>query len=426
MTDLLTHSFAMTFVFLILLFVTILIKLWLSNRQINFILAHQAVVPEKFRKQVTLSEHQKAATYSVAKLRLDLLDTGVGVVVLLGWTLFGGLQFLNEELLRVMPSGLWQQMVLVAIFSIIGAVIGLPLSLYGTFGLEQAFEFNKTTYRLWFVDSLKSILLSLIIGPPFLALILWVMQSASSWWWLLSWIILVAFNVLAMLIYPTWIAPLFNTFQPLDNEEIKTRISAFMMRCGFSAKGFFVMDGSKRSSHGNAYFTGLGPSKRVVFYDTLLRDLTIDEIEAILAHEIGHFKHKHVRNGVVVTLSIAVISLLGLWYVSGHTWFYEGLGVHPVADMNQNGITLILFMLTAPLFGSFITPLMAQFSRRNEFEADAYAAKKANATALSDALVKLYRDNASTLTPDPIYAKFYYSHPPAVERLAQLAKISKK
>jgi STE24 endopeptidase len=281
------------------------------------------------------------------------------------------------------------------------------------------------TLRLWLADLLKSTLMGLVIGLPIAALILWLMGSAGRYWWLWAWGSWMGFNLLLLLIYPTFIAPLFNKFQPLDDESLKTRVTALMQRCGFAAKGLFVMDGSKRSAHANAYFTGFGASKRVVFYDTLLRQLEPGEVEAVLAHELGHFRHRHVLKRMASLFALSLVGFALLGWLSGQSWFYAGLGVTPNLGNNlgapNDALALLLFVLAVPVFSFFVAPVLAQFSRNHEFEADAYAIAQTSGHSLAQALLKLYKDNASTLTPDPLYVKFYYSHPPASERLARMA-----
>jgi STE24 endopeptidase len=309
-------------------------------------------------------------------------------------------------------------------FALISGAIDLPATLYQTFVIEQRFGFNQMTPRLWLADLARSTLVGSAVGLPIAWLILWLMGAAGPLWWLWAWGAWMGFNLLLMVVFPLFIAPLFNKFEPLADESLKSRVTALMQRCGFTAKGLFVMDGSRRSAHANAYFTGFGAAKRVVFYDTLLKQLTPGEVEAVLAHELGHFKHKHIMRRLVglFALSLAGFALLG--WLSSRGWFYTGLGVQPNLNLEgsapNDALALLLFLLAAPVFTVFIMPLMTQLSRRHEFQADAYAAAQADGSALASALLKLYEDNASTLTPDPVYARFYYSHPPATERLARL------
>lgn len=414
---------AFTILFVAALVAGLLLKLWLATRQIRHVAGHRSSVPVAFAQRISLSAHQKAADYTLAKARLGLLELAFGAAILLGWTLLGGLDALNQALLALVGPGLMQQLALLAAFVLIGAVIDLPFSLYGTFVLEEKYGFNKMTLKLWLIDAIKGALLGAAIGLPIAALILWLMGAAGQLWWLWAWAVWIGFNLLLLLIYPSFIAPFFNKFEPLQDAQLKERVTALMSRCGFAAKGLFVMDGSKRSAHANAYFTGFGASKRVVFFDTLLKSLTPGEVDAVLAHELGHFKHKHIVKRIVsmFAMSLAGFALLG--FLSEQIWFYLGLGVRPItADIQgaNSAIALLLFMMAIPVFTVFIAPLMAQVSRKHEFEADAYAVSQTDAADLKSALLKLYEDNASTLTPDPLYVKFYYSHPPASERLARM------
>ncbi len=414
-----------TFAFAGLLLATLLVKLWLATRQIRHVALHRSQVPPAFTESITLENHQRAADYTIAKLRFGLVSSAVSAAILVGWTLLGGLDLLNQWLLAhaLEPlGGLGYQLALLAAFSLIGSLIELPLDLWNTFRLEQRFGFNRMTWRLWLGDLLKGSLLGVAIGGPIAALILWLMGAAGSLWWLWAWGAWVGFALLMMVIFPTVIAPLFNKFKPLDDDGLKARVEGLMRRCGFASKGLFVMDGSRRSAHANAYFTGLGAAKRVVFFDTLLSRLSAGEVEAVLAHELGHFKHKHVLKRMI---GVFVVSLLGfalLGWLSQQVVFYTGLGVRPnLVTAPNDALALLLFMMVIPLVTFFTAPLMATLSRRDEFQADAYACTHASGGDLARALVKLYEDNASTLTPDPWYVRFYYSHPPASERLAALA-----
>lgn len=427
LTETLSPSLLTTLVISAVLLANLGVKFWLASRQIRAVARHRAAVPTEFAGTIGLDAHQRAADYTVAKLRFGLLDLALGAAVLLGWTLLGGLDALNGWLLSVLgPRPLLQPLALLIAFTVINGLIELPASLYQTFVIEERFGFNKMTWPLWLADMLKSTLVSLAIGVPLAALVLWLMQATGEWWWLWTWGAWMAFSLLMLVIYPTVIAPLFNRFEPLQDESLKERVTQLMARCGFAAKGLFVMDGSRRSAHANAYFTGFGAAKRVVFFDTLLNQLTPPEVEAVLAHELGHFKHRHIvkRIAGMFVMSLAALALLG--WLANQPWFYTGLGVTPNLPANLGGavpnhaLALLLFMLVVPLFSFFLSPLMAQLSRKHEFEADAYAASQANAQDLSNALVKLYKDNASTLTPDPLYVRFYYSHPPASERIARM------
>ena len=414
-------SFALTLCFALTLVLGLVLKFWLASRQIRHVAQHRNSVPAAFANNITLAAHQKAAAYTVAKARFGLLEMALGAAILLGWTLLGGLSALNHALLQWLGGGMWQQIALLAAFILIGALIELPVTLYQTFVLEERFGFNKMSFKLWLADLLKSSVMGALIGLPIAALILWVMGATGTWWWLWAWGVWMGFNLLLLLIYPTFIAPMFNKFQPLDDETLKARVTALMQRCGFAAKGLFVMDGSKRSAHANAYFTGFGAAKRVVFYDTLLAKLSAGEVDAVLAHELGHFKHKHIIKRIVSMFAISLAGFALLGWLARQAWFYNGLGVSPNMTAPNDALALLLFMLAMPVFSFFISPLFAQLSRKHEFEADAYAVAQTNGADLSSALLKLYEDNASTLTPDPFYVKFYYSHPPASERLQRMA-----
>jgi STE24 endopeptidase len=417
----------LTIAFAAALLLSLALKYWLATRQVRHVMAHRDRVPAAFAHAVSLAAHQKAADYTVARLRLGIVTTAVGSAALLGWTLLGGLDLLNSTLLQQLRPRLpptWAdmgyQLALLAAFALIGALIDLPFEWYATFRLEERFGFNRMTWRMFVSDGLKSLAVGVVLGLPIAALILWLMGAAGSTWWLWAWGAWVAFNLLMLVAYPTLIAPLFNRFEPLQDEALRTRVQALMDRCGFAAKGLFVMDGSRRSAHGNAYFTGLGAAKRVVFFDTLLAKLNAGEVEAVLAHELGHFRHRHVTKRIVLmfALSLAGFALLG--HASAQLGFYTALGVRPSLAAPNDALSLLLFLSVVPVFGYFVSPLMARLSRRDEFQADAYACAHADGRDLARALLKLHEDNASTLTPDPVYARFYYSHPPAVERLAAL------
>ena len=409
--------------FAALVLAALLTRLWLATRQMRHVAAHRNAVPAAFAARVSLSAHQRAADYTLAKARLGLLSTAFGAAVLLAWTLLGGLDALNAGLLSaVQPrwGDLAYQLTLVAAMMLIGGLLDLPFELYATFGLEQKFGFNRTTPALFIADMLKGLFVGALLGLPMLALVLWLMGAAGSLWWLWAWGAWTAFNLVLMVLYPTVIAPVFNKFQPLADEALKARVQALMARCGFAAKGLFVMDGSRRSAHGNAYFTGLGAAKRVVFYDTLLTKLDGNEVEAVLAHELGHFKHKHVRKRMLTMFGLSLAGLALLGWLAAQPAFYLGLGVTPNLGVANNALALLLFMLVMPEITLFASPLMAMSSRKHEFQADAYACAQADGGALASALLKLHEDNASTLTPDPLYVRFYYSHPPASERIAAL------
>ncbi|WP_066268582.1 M48 family metallopeptidase [Hydrogenophaga palleronii] len=415
-----TASLAFTALFCALLVLGLVVRTVLSSRQIRHVARHRGAVPAAFSDTISLEAHQKAANYTITKTRYGLLETAIDAALLLGWTLLGGLDWLNQTLLDALGGGMLQQLALLAAFVAIGGLITLPLGWYATFRIEERFGFNKMTLSLWLADLFKGSLVGALIGLPIAALVLWLMGAAGPAWWIWAWGVWMAFNLLALVLYPTLIAPLFNKFEPLADETLKTRVNALMQRCGFAAKGLFVMDGSKRSAHANAYFTGFGAAKRVVFFDTLLKQLSPDEIDAVLAHELGHYQRRHILKRIVLmfALSLAGFALLG--WVSNQAWFFSGLGVTPSMDTPNDALALLLFMMTVPLLTYFLSPLMAQLSRKHEFEADAYAVDHTSGPDLASALLKLYKDNASTLTPDPVYARFYYSHPPASERLARL------
>ncbi|MFZ2294505.1 MAG: M48 family metallopeptidase [Polaromonas sp.] len=420
MTD---YSLVFTLLFSALLVLGLLTRFYLASRQIRHVAQHRNQVPAAFASTITLESHQKAADYTIAKSRFGMLEMAFGAALLLGWTLLGGIDALNQAL---MNSGLAAygklvpQLALLAAFGLISGLLDLPFTLYSTFRLEERFGFNKMTFKLWLADLVKATLIGLVIGLPVVALILWLMGSAGSFWWLWAWGVWMVFNLAVLVLFPTVIAPLFNKFKPLEDEALKTRVTALMQRCGFAAKGLFVMDGSKRSAHANAYFTGFGAAKRVVFYDTLLKQLSPSEVDAVLAHELGHFKHKHIIKRIFLMFAMSLVGFALLGWLSAQLWFYTGLGVRPNMTGGNDALALLLFMMVVPLFSFFVSPVLAQFSRKHEFEADAYAISQTDGKDLQSALLKLYQDNASTLTPDPVYVKFYYSHPPASERLGRM------
>jgi len=412
--------------FAVAVLASLAVKFWLATRQMRHVAAHRAAVPAAFAGTVSLEAHRKAADYSLAKLRLGLASEAFAGAVLIGWTLLGGLAALNGVVLaQVEPhwGPLAYQLVLVGAFTLVGAVLDLPFTLYATFRLEQRFGFNKMTPALFVGDLVKSTLLGVAIGGPLLALVLWIMRATGSHWWLWAWGALSAFQLLAMVVYPTVIAPLFNKFQPLADAALAARVQALMQRCGFRAKGLFVMDGSRRSAHANAYFTGFGAGKRVVFYDTLLARLSGDEVEAVLAHELGHFAHRHIARRVALMLAFSLAGFALLGWLTTQWGFYAGLGAAPNVAAPNDALALLLFMLGLPPFMFFVSPLFASLSRRDEYQADAYARRHADAGDLVSALLKLYEDNASTLTPDPVYVRFYYSHPPASSRIQALGVV---
>ena len=407
-----------SFVFILALCATVALRCWLAVRQLKHVAAHREAVPAQFAGRITLGSHQKAADYSMTRTRLSFLSLAIEVAVLLAFTLGGGLQLLHDWWATRL-DGLAYGVALIFSVMAISSLVDLPLSLYTQFVVEEKFGFNRMTLKLFFADLAKQTLLGALIGTPLLLAVLWLMAQAGSLWWLYTWVFWCAFNLLILLIYPTWIAPLFNKFTPLADNELKARIENLLTRCGFASSGLFVMDGSKRSNHGNAYFTGLGKSKRIVFFDTLLSRLQGGEIEAVLAHELGHFKHRHVMKRIVLMFSLSLGFLAVLGQLMTADWFYRGLGV----STQNTALALILFFLVVPVFTFLLTPLSSLLSRRHEFEADRYAAEHASASELTNALVKLYEDNAATLTPDPLHSLFYDSHPPAALRIAHLAQL---
>ncbi len=405
-----------TFIFLATLALTTLAKFWLARRHLDHIASHRASVPEAFRDKIELEAHQKAADYTSAKTRIGLYSVLFDASLLLLFTLAGGIQFIADLSRSWSDTPLVQGVLTIVAVLMISTLLEAPFGLYRTFVIEAHFGFNKTTLLTYLADALKSILLGAIIGLPLLLGVLWLMERMGEYWWLYVWLTWITFNILILFIYPSFIAPLFNKFSPLQDEAMKARIEALLSRCGFAAQGLFVMDGSKRSAHGNAYFTGFGKTKRIVFFDTLLERLSGDEIEAVLAHELGHFKRRHVLKRIAATFAMSLLFLWLLGLFMQTDWFYEGLGV----STKSTAIALLLFFMILPLFSFLLHPLMSAFSRKHEFEADNYAASQTAAADLVSALVKMYQDNAATLTPDPLYSKFYDSHPPAMARIAQL------
>jgi len=415
-----------TALFIAALLVTTLTRLWLSARQIRHVAAHRDAVPARFAGRVTLEAHRKAADYTIARARLGTIDVVVSAALLVGFTLLGGLQALDDLLGGWIGSAhpIGRQLALVGLVALIYAAIDLPFSIYRQFGLEARFGFNRMTPRLFVTDLVRGAALGIALGTPLLALVLWFMASSGELWWLYAWFAWTTFNLLLLWLFPTVIAPLFNRFVPLDDATLKTRIERLLARCGFAAKGVFVMDGSKRSAHGNAYFTGFGSAKRIVFFDTLIERLAPDEIEAVLAHELGHFARKHVVKRIAWTFAMSLAGLAFLGWLSTQGWFYAGLGTDPTIG-TRDVFALLLFFLVLPVFSFPFAPLSSLVSRRHEFEADAYAAAHADADDLIRALVKLYEDNASTLTPDPLHSAFYDSHPPAAIRIGRLESLGR-
>lgn len=417
------YSLAFSVLFVAFLFLSLAVRFWLGSRQIRHVLAHRSRVPSRFAEKIPDDAHRKAADYTVAKTKFGLLSLLINAAVLIGFTFLGGLQALSVALLQWLGEpGMTYQLLLIAGFALISGAIDLPFDYYRQFVLEQRFGFNKMTPRLFFTDMIKNTLLGAVIGLPLLWVILTLMNDAGNLWWIYAWFVWCGFQLLMLVLFPTVIAPLFNKFTPLADDELRGRIEGLMRRVGFASKGLFVMDGSKRSAHGNAYFSGFGGAKRIVFFDTLLARLTPPEVEAVLAHELGHFKLKHIlkRICVIFAVSLAFLALLG--YLKSQIWFYTGLGVTPLPFGSNDAMALILFMLALPIFTFLLSPLSSLTSRKHEFEADAFAVKHTNAPDLVSALVKLYEDNAATLTPDPLHSAFYDSHPPATVRIDRLLK----
>ncbi|MEI7613387.1 MAG: M48 family metallopeptidase [Betaproteobacteria bacterium] len=405
-----------SFLFLAALALMVALRVGLSWRQIRHIRAHRTTVPEQFAGRIELAAHQKAADYCVARSRFSQWTLAVEVSVLLALTFGGGLQALHEFWAPRLDGLAYGVALIFSVMSISG-LVDIPLSLYTQFVIEEKFGFNRMTLKLFFTDMFKQTALGMLIGTPVLLAVLWLMAQMGDLWWLFVWLFWCNFNLLILFIYPTWIAPLFNKFSPLDDAPLKQRIEDLLTRCGFATSGLFVMDGSKRSNHGNAYFTGFGKTKRIVFFDTLLSRLQPPEVEAVLAHELGHFKHRHVIKRIILLFALSLGLLAALGQLMQADWFYSGLGV----SAHNTALALILFFLIVPVFTFLLTPLMSLLSRRHEFEADRYAAAHASGSDLISALVKLYEDNASTLTPDPIHSLFYDSHPPAALRIERLS-----
>ena len=411
MTELFTQIFVAVIV------ISLSIRVWLGFRHIRHIQQHRQQVPAAFSESISLEAHQRAADYTSAKVKLRLSETVMESVVLLALTLGGVLQMLDQLWLQWLPEHeIIRGALVICSAMLISSAATLPFDYIQTFNVDENFGFNKMSRAMFFGDLIKHSIVGLLLGGPILFVALWLMQVAGDWWWLYLWLIWSAFNLFMLAVYPIWIAPLFNKFTPMEDQSLKARIEALLKKCGFASQGLFVMDGSTRSGHGNAYFTGFGKNKRVVFFDTLLEKLNADEIEAVLAHELGHFKHQHVIKRIVMMFGLSLLGLALLGFLMKQDWFYNGLGVAQAS----NHMALLLFMIVSPVFMFILRPLLAAYSRTNEFEADHYASQQSRPQFLIDALVKLYRDNASTLTPDPLHSAFYDSHPPASLRIAKL------
>ncbi|MBK7743546.1 MAG: M48 family metallopeptidase [Betaproteobacteria bacterium] len=411
-----------TAVFVAALALSLSLQLWLAHRHARHVAAHRERVPEAFADRIGLAAHQKAADYTIARTRFGVVETLVDAAVLVALTLGGGLAALAAATGALAWGPLGQDLALIVALALLTGVVGLPFSWHRSFGIEARFGFNRSTRALWIADLAKGVLLAAVLGLPLAALVLWLMRVAGPTWWLWTWAVWIAFQFLILLSYPTVIAPLFNKFSPLPAGPARDAIERLLARCGFENRGLFVMDGSRRSSHGNAFFTGFGRAKRIVLFDTLLARLGPDELEAVLAHELGHFRLRHVlkRMAWMAVASLAFLALLA-WLMAS-PWFYAGLGV--AASPDRPGIALILFFLVLPVFTFLLGPLFSLYSRRHEFEADAFAARHASSSSLVQALVKLYEDNAATLTPDPMHSAFYDSHPPAAVRIARLRALA--
>ena len=409
-----------TALFIAFLFADITLRLWLGVRQIRHVARHRDKVPVEFSDRISLHSHQRAADYTHGKIQIGLVETITEAAVLVGLTLLGGLQFLDIKLGQLIEHEMWRQLALIgAVIAIVG-IVGLPFSLWRKFGLEARFGFNRMSLGLFISDTIKGLLLGLLLGTPLVAAVLWFMGNAGIYWHWWAWGAWVVFNVLVIWLFPAVIAPLFNKFTPLDNPELVDRIQALARRCGFAISGLFVMDGSKRSAHGNAYFTGFGRSRRIVFFDTLLSRLNADEVEAVLAHELGHFKFRHIIKRLAISFIFALVFFQILGWLSQQVWFYTDMGVIPQLGRPNDALALILFFLVMPVFTFLLSPIVSLMSRKDEFQADQFAAQHASGDALVSALVKLYDDNAATLTPDPLHSAFYDSHPPAALRIQRL------
>ncbi|MBI5612740.1 MAG: M48 family metallopeptidase [Gammaproteobacteria bacterium] len=413
------NSFSL--VFLALLGASLATQLWLARRHLHHVARHRAAVPAAFADKIPLSAHQKAADYTLAKVRFGRIDGLIGAALLVVWTLGGGLELLDQAWQSFGFSPLVTGTAFILSAFLLMGLLELPASLYQTFVLEARFGFNKTTPATFVADLIKQALLVLALGAPLTAAVLWLMQQTGTLWWLYVWLLWAGFGLLMMWAYPTLIAPLFNKFRPLEDGQVQARIHALLERTGFTSRGIFVMDGSRRTAHGNAYFTGLGRNKRIVFFDNLLKTLVVDEIEAVLAHELGHYKRRHVVKRMLLGFAMSLAGLALLGWLSDQSWFYQGLGMRHASPH----AALVLFLMAMPVFTFFVQPLMAWGSRRHEFQADDFAAEQADAKAMVSALVKLYEENASTLTPDPLYSAFYDSHPPAALRIAHLQAASR-
>jgi len=411
-------SLTFYYLFIFLLVTTTIVQAWLTKRHIAHILKNKNKVPTAFSKTISILDHKKAADYTIAKSNIGIIDLVIQAIFLYILTLGGGINILTETFSNSINNELVTGSMVIISVMLISSLVDLPISIYKTFNIDERFGFNRMTSRIFITDLIKQSVLGIVIGIPILLISLWIISNLGDLWWLWLWVFISIFNFLMLTLYPTYIAPFFNKFLPLKDVKLKAKIEKLLLKCGFKSDGLFVMNGSLRSNHGNAYFTGFGNSKRIVFFDTLLEKLSHKEIEAVLAHELGHFHHNHVKKRIILMFIISFIGLYALGILKDSPWFYESLGV---IQSDANG--LLLFLLVSPLFIFFIRPLMAYYSRKNEFEADEYACKYAEREDLKLSLIKLYRDNASTLTPDPLHSNFYDSHPPALERISAIDKI---
>ena len=410
-----------TKLFLMALFVKSLIESLLDKRNMDHIIKHKNEVPQKFQDQISLADHQKAASYSVEKIKVSQLFHFLELIIFLALTLFGGLELINHFAMGFAASPIVTGLIFFALLGLFSTIMSLPKTLYFTFVIEEKYGFNKTTWKTFVSDMFKGLILSIILGGPIIYSILWIMEKLGSAWWVYAFIFLTAVQLLIVFIYPTFIAPIFNKFSPLEEGEVKNKILDLLTRCGFKSSGLFVMDASKRSGHGNAYFTGFGKNKRIVFFDTLLSSLDAEEVEAVLAHELGHMKKKHVLKGMIKGIFFSFIGFAILGYLRNNTAFFNGHGVQTITDY----MALTLFSMVAGVYTFLLTPISSYTSRRHEYEADQFASENAKASKLITALVKMYKDNASSLTPDPLFSKFYFSHPPALERVSYLENLQK-
>lgn len=412
-----------TAIFLVALLLTFCVRMWLATRHIHHVLAHRDRVPDNFSAQISLEAHQKAADYTCAKTRVGYISISLETLLLLIFTLGGGLNVLIVFWSNLLSDPIASGMALIISTILLMSIAEIPISYYRTFVIEQQFGFNKMTPRMFLADLVKRTALGMLFGIPLLFGVLWLMEKMGENWWFFAWLAWMGFNLAVLAIYPTWIAPLFNKFAPLEDAPLRARIEQLMRKCGFKSSGLFVMDGSRRSNHGNAYFTGFGKTKRIVFFDTLLSRLDVSEIEAVLAHELGHFKRRHVIKRIAWSFAMSLVFLWMLGYLMQQDWFYQGLGVS-VSSVPSTATALLLFFLVMPAFTFLFQPIASLYSRKHEFEADEYAAHNASAADLMQALVKLYQDNAATLTPDPLHSAFYDSHPPAAMRIARLRNLA--